>query len=116
MQHAWPYGMSEIKLFSLLMLELNSLLTLTFPLYVFYLLQAHKVLQWKKEFFGLLNKHACGLLRSILHGSYITHPTYVYYICELQIISFKVVFVIKQIDIMLGKVIICRISFAVVIF
>ena len=78
MQHAWPYGRSKIKLFSLLMLVLNSLLTLTFSSLCF-LLQAHKVLQWKEELFGLLNKHAFGLLRSTLRSAYITHLTYVYY-------------------------------------
>ena len=78
MQHAWPYRRLKIKLFSLLMLVLNSLLTLTFSSLCF-LLQAHKVLQWTEEIFGLLNKHAYGLLRSILRGSYITHLTYVYY-------------------------------------
>ena len=77
MQHAWPCGRSKFKLFSLLMLVLNSLLTLTFSSLCF-LLQAHKVLQWTEEIFGLLNKHAYVLLRSILHGSYITHLTYVY--------------------------------------
>ena len=44
-----------------------------------FLLQAHKVLQWTEEIFGLLNKHAYGLLRSILRGSYFTHLTYEYY-------------------------------------